>query len=98
MRGLEPWDVLMEAADANRDGRIAHAELAGAFAALAVDGDTLRLPQRPARRAPAGAESGVGVGVEAPDFELLPPSGKGAVRLSSFRGKQPVALVFGSYT
>ncbi len=34
----------------------------------------------------------------APDFELQDPSGATAVRLSDFRGKRPVALVFGSYT
>ena len=34
----------------------------------------------------------------APDFELQDPSGAVAVRLSDFRGKRPVALVFGSYT
>ena len=34
----------------------------------------------------------------APDFELQDPTGQTAVRLSSFRGKRPVALVFGSYT
>lgn len=38
------------------------------------------------------------VGDLAPDFELQDPSGRTAVRLSSFRGKRPVALVFGSYT
>jgi hypothetical protein len=38
------------------------------------------------------------VGDMAPDFELQDPSGKAAVRLSDFRGKRPVALVFGSYT
>jgi len=38
------------------------------------------------------------VGDLAPDFELLDPSGAVAVRLSDFRGKRPVALVFGSYT
>jgi len=34
----------------------------------------------------------------APDFELQDPSGEKSVRLSSFRGKRPVALTFGSYT
>ncbi len=34
----------------------------------------------------------------APDFELRDPAGKEAVRLSEFRGKRPVALVFGSFT
>ncbi|MEN8181334.1 MAG: hypothetical protein ABFS46_02230 [Myxococcota bacterium] len=38
------------------------------------------------------------VGDLAPDFELQDPTGKVQVRLSDFRGKRPVALVFGSYT
>lgn len=32
------------------------------------------------------------------DFELPRLDGAGTVRLSSFRGVQPVALIFGSYT
>ena len=38
------------------------------------------------------------VGKTAPDFELRPPEGGDAVRLSSFAGDRPVALIFGSYT
>jgi hypothetical protein len=38
------------------------------------------------------------VGDLAPDFELKDPEGVTQVRLSDFRGKRPVALVFGSYT
>ncbi len=38
------------------------------------------------------------VGEIAPDFALQDPSGSVQVRLSDFRGKRPVALVFGSYT
>ncbi len=38
------------------------------------------------------------VGELAPDFELFDVSGKGLVRLSNFRSKTPVALVFGSFT
>lgn len=38
------------------------------------------------------------VGDLAPDFTLTAPSGDRTVTLSSFRGKRPVALVFGSYT
>lgn len=38
------------------------------------------------------------VGDLAPDFTLQDPSGTKAVRLSDFRGKRPVALIFGSYT
>jgi hypothetical protein len=38
------------------------------------------------------------VGADAPDFEL-PRLGAGdQVRLSTFRGRKPVALIFGSYT
>jgi len=38
------------------------------------------------------------VGELAPDFELQDPEGRSSVRLADFRGKRPVALVFGSYT
>ena len=38
------------------------------------------------------------VGDIAPDFTLYDIEGKNSVTLSDFRGKKPVALVFGSYT
>ena len=38
------------------------------------------------------------VGDESPDFELRDVSGENPVRLSDFRGKLPVVLVFGSFT
>ena len=34
----------------------------------------------------------------APDFELYDIRNEHSVRLSDFRGKKPVALIFGSYT
>ena len=34
----------------------------------------------------------------APDFTLFDIEGKDSVTLSEFRGKKPVALVFGSFT
>jgi len=34
----------------------------------------------------------------APNFELHDISGENQVQLSNFRGKKPVALVFGSFT
>ncbi len=37
-------------------------------------------------------------GTLAPDFELHSPDGKRSVRLSSFRGKNPVVLIFGCFT
>jgi hypothetical protein len=38
------------------------------------------------------------VGDQAPNFTLSDPSGKREVTLSSFQGKKPVVLIFGSYT
>jgi hypothetical protein len=37
-------------------------------------------------------------GDAAPDFELRDIHGERPVRLSSYRGRRPVALVFGSFT
>lgn len=37
-------------------------------------------------------------GEMAPDFALKSKDGKSTVKLSSFRGQKPVALIFGSYT
>jgi peroxiredoxin len=34
----------------------------------------------------------------APDFELSDVDGENLVRLSDYRGKKPVALIFGSHT
>ena len=34
----------------------------------------------------------------APDFELRDVNGQHPVRLSDFRGRKPVALIFGSFT
>jgi hypothetical protein len=38
------------------------------------------------------------LGDQAPDFTLKTPDGKGTVRLSQYRGKRPVVLIFGSFT
>jgi len=43
-------------------------------------------------------EMGPAVGQQPPDFNLKLMGSAERVRLSSFRGKRPVALVFGSYT
>lgn len=43
-------------------------------------------------------ETGPRVGEPAPDFCLKRLSSEERVRLSCFQGKQPVAMVFGSYT
>ena len=59
-------------------------------------------PRRPARSArgrqiPRFRDT-LKVGDKAPDFELKTVDGKQTVRLSSFQGKRPVLLIFGSYT
>jgi hypothetical protein len=38
------------------------------------------------------------LGADAPDFELPRLGSAERVRLSQFRGRKPVALIFGSYT
>ena len=43
-------------------------------------------------------QTGPGEGETPPDFELKKLGSEDRVRLSSFQGKRPVALVFGSYT
>ena len=43
-------------------------------------------------------EGDLRVGDEAPDFELKRLHGEGAVKLSDFKGKKPVFVIFGSYT
>jgi hypothetical protein len=37
-------------------------------------------------------------GDAAPDFTLPDPTGKKQITLSSFKGKKPVVMIFGSYT
>lgn len=93
--------TLLATLDANRDRRLQTEELAAPFARLDrnddgyVSGEEMRgrAPARPAERALPKA------GDPAPDFELpLVANPKKTLRLSSYRGKKPVALIFGSYT
>jgi hypothetical protein len=56
--------------------------------------------ERP-RRPPAAAtsrEEGPAVGDDAPDFTLATRDGASTLTLSEFRGRRPVALLFGSWT
>ncbi len=78
----EDYAMLFGDLDRNKDGVLRGAEL------LSKAG----VGTRPRRPAPA-------VGEIAPDFELpLADNAEKTVRLSSFRGNKPVALIFGSYT
>ncbi len=74
--------------------------IAPALAILFVSPVLAEQKQRPGR--PQGsrrqADDKVKEGQVAPDFRLETVDGKRKVRLSSFKKKKPVALIFGSYT
>lgn len=83
--------------DRNRDGKVSLADLAIVHSLVDLDGNgelgASELDGRPSREGTPRA------GEKAPDFELaLAKEPETKVRLSSFAGKRPVALVFGSYT
>lgn len=66
---------------------------------LTSQGHTLSPTLRAALEAVAARDAtGPQVGTSPPDFCLQRLGTEERVRLSSFRGQQPVALVFGSYT
>ena len=106
------WRAREEAKDAAEEKAQAEAMAkakakadAAAKEATAKDAETANAPEKkapektpekaaPPRTPPAAPP----VGALAPDFTLASPDGTRSVTLSSFRGKRPVALIFGSYT
>ena len=76
----------------------AHAALADVYGRMGMSAKAQGERKLAANLKPAQGEAGIAPGSEAPDFALLPPSGETRVRLSSFRGKKPVVVIFGSYT
>lgn len=113
-RGGEPelsaLQKLLQQYDKNGDGKIERSEYprtGDAFANLDRDkngivdaADFALPPTRPRDLLPdRKGDKLPKVGDEAPDFDLPMLGMKGkTVKLSSFRGDRPVALVFGSYT
>jgi hypothetical protein len=71
-----------------------------AVALFAWSSSDLLAQRPPGGRRPGDlrTESRLRVGDTAPDFKLQTMEGDRAVELSSFKGKRPVVLVFGSYT
>jgi hypothetical protein len=65
------------------------AKVPGPVAFLVLPFETLWMSARAGHLQPGDA---------APDFTLEAPDGSSPVRLSSFRDKKPVVLIFGSYT
>ncbi len=61
---------------------------------------TFAFAQRAAQKRPGDLSmpAKLHVGDAAPDFKLKTKDGSHEVQLSSFKGKRPVVLVFGSYT
>jgi Ca2+-binding EF-hand superfamily protein len=99
-QGSDRFGPVLAAADADRDGRLSLAELQ-AYAKARDRNDDGRLSRR--ERLKPGAEPKVGwfdpaARDPAPDFTLPRDADAGTVTLSSFAGKQPVALIFGSFT
>jgi len=87
------------ALDADGDGTIETAELTAAFSSLDRNGDGALDRSELSIRGPRNRVRLPVRGEPAPDFELPMSADPGkTVRLSSFAGKRPVALVFGSYT
>jgi hypothetical protein len=67
--------------------------------ALLAAADAASAQQRPGRRkGDLRMPDTLRVGDAAPDFKLKTTDGSREVTLSSFKGKRPVVLVFGSYT
>jgi Ca2+-binding EF-hand superfamily protein len=84
--------------DTNKDGKLQVAELSSTFAKLDKNGDKVisKVELGTVRTVRSGPPR---VGDMAPEFTLpLVKDRKTLVTLSSFRGKKPVALIFGSYT
>jgi len=98
----------IKALDKNKDGKITKAEATGPFARMfsRVDAnsdgviDEAELKRMSSRfgGGRSASSGGVDEGKPAPDFQLKTVDGKKEVKLSSFAGKKPVALIFGSYT
>jgi len=98
MGDYDPWEVLLEAVDDDDDGRLSAQELMGFFDERGGGDQVLSMRGEASEQSRRPDSSGVPEGEMAPDFSLEPPDGGERVTLSSFRGKKPVALVFGSYT
>jgi hypothetical protein len=103
---MEEWQRLFQQWDANGDGMLTEEEMWEGFFRTLGRGrggplggpPNVKPPKADERPRPPQRGEGPKVGEEAPDFTLKTLDGEGEVTLSSFRGKKPVVLIFGSYT
>ena len=79
--------------DKNKDGKLTSADFESS---KGRPGRGRRRGQR--GRMGQGRPMAPELGTLAPDFQLKSKDGRKKVRLSTFKGKKPVALIFGSYT
>lgn len=98
--GPDRFDPLLAVADQNLDRRLTLAELRGYALARDRDDDG-RISRRERMR--RGTEPPIGWfdaadRLPAPDFVLPLEDGSGRLALTDFRHKQPVVLIFGSFT
>jgi hypothetical protein len=95
-----PWAELRLSIDTDRDRALSLAELDRFFMDNASGREVWNAERYMGFPLKPGFESlsGPRLGDEAPDFSLERSDGKGSIRLSSFKGERPVALIFGSYT
>ena len=94
----EARERLEAAAQAAPESLEAHQALLAVDTQLGLEPEAARERATVDRLQPASSGEGPALHTLAPDFELEDAGGKNAVRLSDFRGKSPVVLVFGSYT
>ena len=72
--------------------------LLGLLVSTAVAQRPGRGPRQSGKSRPRRAADRLKAGDLAPNFTLSSPDGKQTITLRDYRGKKPVALVFGSYT
>ncbi|MFT5052353.1 MAG: Ca2+-binding EF-hand superfamily protein [Chlamydiales bacterium] len=99
----DPWGGLRSAIDDDADEALGDGEIFAFFESLDEDADGELSFDPETEWTEDGSPvtentSGPAAGLAAPDFELPYDRGSERVRLSSFRGDRPVALIFGSYT
>jgi tetratricopeptide (TPR) repeat protein len=95
---LEARERLEMVAQAVPTSLDAHQALLSVYTRLHLAPEAARERTTVNRLQPASNSGGPSIHAAAPDFELADAADKTRVRLSDFRGKTPVVLVFGSYT